>query len=41
VINDQGGLSWQDHSSRTHDVYVHVQDQDAVNARIDQLLSAR
>ena len=41
VINAQGGLSWQDGSTHAGDVYVHVADQTALNARIDQLLSAR
>jgi hypothetical protein len=41
VINANGGLSWQDDSARPHDLYVHVVDQTALNARIDQLLSAR
>jgi hypothetical protein len=41
VINDQGGLSWQDNSSRPHDVYVHVANQNTLNARIEALLSAR
>ncbi|HEY3672699.1 MAG TPA: hypothetical protein VGN51_17305 [Acidimicrobiia bacterium] len=40
VINASGGLSWQDGSSRPHDVYVHIADQAALNARIDELLSA-
>ncbi len=41
VINAQGGLSWQDGSTRTHDVYVHVADQASLNQRIDELLAAR
>jgi len=41
VINADGGLSWQDQSTRRHDLYVHVADQNALNERIDQLLSAR
>jgi hypothetical protein len=41
VINTDGGLSWRDNSSRKHDVYVHIADQAALNARIEQLLSAR
>jgi len=41
VINDQGGLSWQDHSSRSHDVYVHVSDQAGLNQRIEALLVAQ
>jgi hypothetical protein len=39
--NASGGLSWQDGSTRAHDVYVHIADQTALNARIEQLLSAR
>jgi hypothetical protein len=38
VINAQGGLSWQTTSTRAGDVYVHVADQAALNARIDALL---
>jgi len=41
VINADGGLSWQDASSRKHDLYVHPADQTALNARIEQLLTAR
>jgi hypothetical protein len=41
VINDQGGLSWKQPSTRAHDVYVHVTDQAALNQQIDELLSAR
>jgi hypothetical protein len=42
VINDQGGLSWQDnHPTRKHDVYVHLADQQALNKRIDELLAAK
>ncbi len=41
VINASGGLSWHDGSTRAHDVYVHIADQTALNARIEQLLSAR
>ena len=41
VINAQGGLSWQDGSVRTHDVYLHVADQASLNQRIDELLAAR
>jgi pyrimidine-specific ribonucleoside hydrolase len=40
VINDQGGLSWKEPSTRAHDVYVHVSNQTALNQRIDDLLSA-
>ena len=40
VINAQGGLSWDDGSTRPHDLYVHVADQAALNQRIDQLLTA-
>ena len=38
VINAQGGLSWRTPSSRRGDVYVHLADQKALNARIDDLL---
>jgi hypothetical protein len=38
VLNDKGGLSWQDGSEREGDLYVHVADQDAINQRIDELL---
>ena len=39
VINEEGGLSWAPTSTRTHDVYVHVADQPALNARLDELLA--
>jgi hypothetical protein len=38
VINASGGLSWQPSSPRSDDFYVHVADQTALNARIDDLL---
>ena len=41
VLNQQGGLSWETPSSRTHDVYVHVVDQPTLNRRIEELLVAR
>jgi hypothetical protein len=41
VLNSQGGLSWEPSTLRTHDVYVHVADQPALNQRIDALLAAR
>lgn len=42
VINDLGGLSWQDdHPTRKQDLYVHVADQQALNARIDDLLAVK
>ena len=41
VINDAGGLSWAPSSSRLHEVYVHVADQPALNARLEGLLTAR
>jgi hypothetical protein len=41
VVNTEGGLSWKQPSTRPHDVYVHVVDQAALNARIESLLSAR
>ena len=40
VINKDGGLSWEIPSSRPDDVYVHITDQQALNARIDELLVA-
>ena len=40
VINADGGLSWQDQSTRAHDVYVHIADQARLNARIEELLKA-
>jgi hypothetical protein len=39
VINAKGGLSWQTPSTRYDDLYVHVVDQQALNARIDRLLA--
>jgi hypothetical protein len=39
VINAQGGLSWQATSPRRHDFYVHVADQQALNRRIERLLT--
>ncbi|HEY1741303.1 MAG TPA: nucleoside hydrolase [Acidimicrobiia bacterium] len=39
VINKQGGLSWQTPSARHDDVYVHVKNQQALNQRIDQLIT--
>jgi hypothetical protein len=39
IINAQGGLSWQAKATRRHDVYVHLADQQALNRRIDQLLT--
>ena len=41
VVNAQGGLSWEAVSSRPHDVYVHVADQESLNQRIDELLGAQ
>lgn len=42
VINEKGGLTWQDATpTRPHDLYVHVdnqQNQDTLNNRIDELL---
>jgi hypothetical protein len=40
VINPQGGLSWETPSSHPSDVYVHVADQQTLNQRIDELLTA-
>lgn len=42
VINpENGGLSWQEQSTRAHDVYVHIVDQALLNDRIEELLTAR
>jgi hypothetical protein len=41
VVNASGGLSWGTNALRTHDVYVHVVDQQALNQQIDSLLAAR
>lgn len=41
VVNGSGGLSWQTDPQRSDEVYVHVRDQQALNQRIDSLLSAR
>jgi hypothetical protein len=38
VINEQGGLSWQEKSRRRDDFYVHAADQRALNQRIERLL---
>jgi hypothetical protein len=38
-INPQGGLTWSTDPARPHDVYVHVADQQALNQRIDGLLT--
>ena len=40
VINEAGGLTWATPSDRQGDLYVHVLDQAALNARIDELLLA-
>ncbi|MSO80014.1 MAG: hypothetical protein EXQ79_10500 [Acidimicrobiia bacterium] len=40
AINGAGGLVWVIPSTRSGDVYVHSADQDALNARIDELLVA-
>ena len=40
VMGAQGGLSWQAHSRRHHDVYVHVADQQGLDHRIDALLAS-
>ncbi len=39
-INAQGGLSWKADPSRTHDLYVHVVDQGALNRKINTLIEA-
>ncbi len=41
VINSQGGLSWGTASPHPTEVYVHVIDQAALNARIDTLIDTR
>ncbi len=38
TINSQGGLSWESGSDHRTEVYVHVRDQAALNAQIDQLI---
>jgi hypothetical protein len=40
VLNAQGGLSWRTPSPRRDDYYVHIADQNLLNARIDQLLTS-
>jgi hypothetical protein len=40
TINPAGGLVWRIPSDREGDVYVHAADQEALNARIDELLVA-
>jgi Inosine-uridine preferring nucleoside hydrolase len=40
-INVEGGLAWRTDPSRPHDLYVHVADQQALNQRIDALISAK
>ncbi len=40
IINPAGGLVWRIPSDRVGDIYVHSIDQDALNARIDELLVA-
>ncbi|HEX4493545.1 MAG TPA: nucleoside hydrolase [Acidimicrobiia bacterium] len=39
VLNAKGGLSWQAQSTRPDDVYVHLAEQNALNAFIDPLLA--
>jgi hypothetical protein len=41
VMNAQGGLSWEAVSPGSHEVYVHVVDQQTLNQRIDELIAAR
>jgi inosine-uridine preferring nucleoside hydrolase len=41
VMNAAGGMAWQTVAPGRHEVYVHVADQGALNARINQLLEAR
>jgi hypothetical protein len=38
VINDKKGLSWGPAAGHPDEVYVHVADQAALNARIDSLI---
>ena len=40
-LNAAGGLSWRTGSSRPHDIYVHVANQQTLNERINALLGAR
>lgn len=40
VINSQGGLSWGSGAGHPHEVYVHVLDQTALDARINALLES-
>jgi hypothetical protein len=40
-INNEGGLSWRRDPSRSHDLYVHVADQQALNRRINALIGAK
>jgi inosine-uridine nucleoside N-ribohydrolase len=40
VMNDAGGLSWDPESPRVDDVYVRVVDQESLNDRVDELLTA-
>lgn len=39
-INTAGGLSWHTDPHRSHDLYIHVADQNALNQRIDALIGA-
>jgi hypothetical protein len=41
VMNAQGGLSWEAVSPGSHQLYVHVVDQQTLNHRIDGILAAR
>ena len=40
-INAEGGLSWRSDPSRPDDFYVHVTDQQALNQRINSLITAK
>jgi pyrimidine-specific ribonucleoside hydrolase len=40
VLNEQGGLTWDEKSKRKKDVYVHPKNQDRINERIEELLAA-
>jgi Inosine-uridine preferring nucleoside hydrolase len=41
VVNASGGLSWGTDPQKSNEVYVHVEDQQALNQQIDSLLAAR
>ena len=41
LVNPSGGLSWGTDPQKSNEVYVHVEDQQALNQQIDSLLAAR